>query len=523
MTQLSDFLANFSNVSSGLSSASTSMTAAEAIAQGDVIVQASDGQAYYAVDPAQNFASLRPIARAVAAYCSQLVATTTLTATSSSNSTTIALSNGNVGLIYAQSTNLYFAAVGADGNVAVAQTQLVNDYASKATAIGLAGGGFAVSYVGSGGYPRFAIFSSTGAVVSAAANIQATTANSAAYGPQLVQMTGGNIVAYYVTTGGYGFAIYTPAGTVAVAPTAVASGLAITACGTGFAIGYFAGANSVGATAYSASGVAQGNVTATTSLSNSGSASILAATLSSGNAVFTLYNGANPGTVTGMVGLIISPSGAAVVQNINLFSGNGIPIAQLASLSDGGFAVFYGGTTLFGQRVSAAGTAVGSTVTLDSSAAMVATSILRASAQSDGGITVAYAAAAGAIKLLRMTAAFTLSAAPVTTTVNSDNPLPVAAQLSLAPPPSTTIFLIAGATGSGVQCGVFSSVMMACQPVGVAKAGVPAASPVNIQVLGAAQTRLTFKSMYAVDARGNTPPGQKMSVLGNLAILTGVQ
>lgn len=527
MPQLSDFLSNFSGVSSGLASATTSLQANEPIVQGDIVVQASDGLAYYAVDQNLPFASMRPITQGVAAYNQQVLATTTLSAVSSVNSVTFPLVSGNTGLVYTQANKVFYTVLGVNGAVVTAPLTLVTDYATgyPVTAVPLSGGGFALAYTNVSSIPALAIFGDAGGVVSASAAIgTATIATTAPL--KLCQLSGGKIVIHFLSTSSFYIAMYSATGTPSLAPTVVPKGGAMTLCGTGFVLGFGGGTgSSAAATVYSSLGASVGTVTSTTTVTGSvvGAVNILAIPLSNGNAAILVYYGLDASSVTGMVGLIISPTGASVSNAISMFSGSGIPVAQATPLADGGFAAFQCAGILFAQRVSAAGALVGSAVTIDNTVSMTSTSLVRAAALSDGGMAVAYAAAAGAIKLARLTPAFLLAATATTTTVLSDNPVIVSAQLSLPAPPTTSLFLIAGATTSGVKFGIFSSVVLACQPIGVAKATTASAGSVPVQILGAAQTRLTFQTPYAVDARASNPPGQKMSVAGNLAILNGVQ
>ena len=58
-------------------------------------------------------------------------------------------------------------------------------------------------------------------------------------------------------------------------------------------------------------------------------------------------------------------------------------------------------------------------------------------------------------------------------------------------------------------------------PIGVASA--VAGSNVTVQFLGSANTRLSMSLPYSVDANYQSPPGQRMSIIGNTAILQGVQ
>jgi hypothetical protein len=210
-----------------------------------------------------------------------------------------------------------------------------------------------------------------------------------------------------------------------------------------------------------------------------------------------------------------------------VFSGTATPVAQVLPTADGGFIVFVGATALNAVRVNAAGAAIGATLLIDSAAGLTVTGFIRAANIADGSIVVAYTNV-GTVSIVRITSAFTLAAAPVVLANGfySDNPVIVPAQLSQPVPPYMSTFLIGGASSSvqyGMQFAVFASMVQPMTPIGVAAASAAQNSAVPVQYAGVATLSAAFKQPYAINAQSNSPPGQKMNVVGNSAILYGIQ
>lgn len=524
--KLTDFIAGGA-VSSGLATAYTTLNAGEAIAKGDVVVQGADGNAYWAQDPSKPYAALRPIVQATASAIVSLLAVATGTAIIGAPAL-FTLSNGNIGVIYAMSGGaLFFTAFGVDGATAVAPIQLASDVnptgAGQAlAAIALTGGGFAVAYRGTT-YAKIGIYSNAGVVVQALTNV--TAINGGNYGFSLAQCSGGNVVLFYA--GGY--AVYSSTGAVVLAYGAV-SGLtastsvayAVYPSGTGFAIfgnftisstayataAFFSSAGALASTVNSGVTCAAGNVGLSTLLSN-------------GNIAVAVFTGSTGSSVTGAIISASSVVGSFAITNATNCYG-----AALAPFGAGGVVV----GTVFGSgnegpvtayQIGATGGVVGSAITLYGSSSTAVPGLLQAAAMSDGGVVFSFVAS-GTTSFARVSPSFTALASSTTLATSAPSNMVASPPTSVTAPPNSPTFIIAtGATSLSLS--IMASYVQPAQPVGVASAAVAASSPVTAQTLGGGSTRLTFAKSYSVDARTNTPPGQHMSIVGNLAILNGIQ
>lgn len=69
----------------------------------------------------------------------------------------------------------------------------------------------------------------------------------------------------------------------------------------------------------------------------------------------------------------------------------------------------------------------------------------------------------------------------------------------------------------------FHSKVNSCTPIGVINANALKGSTVHVKIKGPNKTRRIFSPPVNYDANGLTPPGQKMTLAGNVALLLGIQ
>lgn len=84
--------------------------------------------------------------------------------------------------------------------------------------------------------------------------------------------------------------------------------------------------------------------------------------------------------------------------------------------------------------------------------------------------------------------------------------------------------LMAGSVGDNIVFGVCASYNVPQRTlIGVADEDASASASFQVQIAGEAKLRTPFKQPCVINARGNLIPGQKLSVIGNTAILNGIQ
>jgi hypothetical protein len=541
MPSLSNFIS-----ATGLPTAFTTLNAGENVSLGDIIVQGADGNGYYAVDPSLPNANLRPISQATSEYGVTVVPATTASSTASTNSVSFVLSNGNIGIVYAQGANLYFSAIGPSGTVAVAPVLLSSTYSAAygvVNAIPLSVGGFAVAFVSypstNNYYPMLGIFSNSGAAVGAPITLYAGTLGGGTgftFQMPLCQISNGDIVVLYRTAlsgsdfTSY-FSIYSSTGSTVVASTllnAIAETtavLSVTALGTGFVVGSNSNGEFACALVYSSTGQFTTSLTSTVGIGGN-EPNAYAVALPNGNVLIYCTNWNSTDYLVTF--LIVSPTGTLVSGGESItFGTSGNAVATAVPLSGSGFALFvaYNTTGVIGYIFNSSGVMTVGPVTVAAGTGFTAASLVDASLMSNGNIAVTYAVAATDEATLIALNPTTLApvGSPLTIGIVSDNPIVHSYAISFAMQPNAFTFLIAGASASGLQFIAYCSEVQACTPVGVATTAAVEGTAIPIQALGAVTTRLTFAKPYSINAQANTPPGQEMSVVGNLAILKGIQ
>lgn len=532
----------------------TTLTTAEAVQQGDFITLGADNLAYWAMDPANiaQGAATRPLFAAIAASgilasaANSTALATALQNTVAASAKSAVLSNGNIvhawgcgsapynsvfmitdpsgavvvpptvgpanssggfvglcsltggGFVLATTNqanayNVYFTIYDNSGNVTTATTRFG---ASTATGsydtmhlAGLSNGTFVmVADMSNAGnhVPYLGIYSAVGAVVLAPAALSAAGSGPASGTTNIVPLTGGNFgLAYSRGTGGgvaAEFRTYSPTGVQQGGTVAGRSGVS----GLGFlrAIALNNGnwmAIEISNAAYipyvyifNAAGVQQGATITNLDTANAWALQLGKPILLSSGNVFLAYTGGN--AQNGITGFVLSPAGAVLASAVgNLATGTNGQYPVAAPYGADKVVLHLGtGTTL--KYFKYASGAI-------------------ASDQSDTAIT--NGGSNGGVRLFP--------------NVFSNAPANVA---------TFGVVMFSGTTTYTESRVVYRQ---AQTPIGVAIASAVQGGSVPVQVTGNATLRLGVLQPINVDANSANPPGQRMTLVGNQVILSGIQ
>lgn len=264
------------------------------------------------------------------------------------------LANGNFAAVWntsAGSNTLTYAVF--DQNLAVVKAPTAIENAATITAganismAALSGGGFAIGWASAGTTrPRLAIYNNAGAVVSAPADVKAT---SGTYNIKVAQLSNGNIVYAMYNPGAAGagmqFAIYGPTGAVVLAlsaPTGTTSAsgffclLSVMASGY-FAIGFANSATYLSVNVYNNAGTQQGGTfTPQTSIAMQVAQNVLA----NDGTQFWLMADTSSGTKLSS----IQTTGAVGAVNNLLINASGYTNYSCSGFIENGYFVFGHGT-----------------------------------------------------------------------------------------------------------------------------------------------------------------------------------
>jgi hypothetical protein len=336
--------------------------------------------------------------------------------------------------------------------------------------------------------------------------------------------------------------LFTPAGATVVVPAAltaqgsggIGSGTTsiVQLTGGGFGIAYASGAAGGNCTAhfatFNAAGIQQG---ATINGRNpiSGVGSVQSVALANGGWMgFEVTSGSWP------YAYVFNASGVqlgATNTTIDVSAPYASQIGKPALLSSGNvFLAYTGGTSpngISGVVLSPAGTVLVSTL-----AGALATG-------SNGALPVVMAFGVDSVVLYSGTGAsvsyLKYSTAGTAPAINSVQPSTAISAggaingLRLLPatfpsqPSSISTFMVVAFQATQINIEGRFVLRPAQTPLGVAAASASKGSAVPVQITGNATLRLGFAQPYAVDANAGSPPGQRMSVVGNQAMLSGVQ
>ncbi len=537
--------------SGALANVATVLPSNDTIQLDDFVALGSDGNIYAVADPtvAGVSAIAKPAYLAAPTVATILSPLQTLATGVASNLIYRSLggaplSNGNLAVLYAQSTSLIAAIFSPTGALQAAFTVVSGVTNPQGAVCGLTGGGFAVVF-SNGTHTSTAIYANSGAVVQAATVFDSTstingsgaqgavyniaalsngafavsyvgqvstlyylyygvigatgtvvlsatsfaTVGGAVYTPlywsDLKPLTGGGFVVVNGLSATQTFGIYNNAGVLqgSVVTVNSQSGFVWAAplVGGGFAIAFSKNLQDVWVNVYNSSGSLQGSsleIDTTTYYPGTtgdpgvaASASVALVGLTGGGCAVIWANMASITALsTANINVAqISAAGALVgVLALTTGSTSNCDVA-IAATSDGGALAHYSiGTTDYTVKLTAAG-------------AVAATPFSAGGAVAGGG--------ADSVKLIALGAA-------VAKLIQSSN-------LSL------TVYYAVAVTPARV-------------PIGVAQLAGGVGASITVQISGYSTTRLTFSSAWSCNYQSNSPPGQKMSLVGNEATLYGV-
>lgn len=515
-----------------LQNLSTTVVTGEPVVQGQLACIGSDGLAYYALDPAAPGGPLRPLAGTTAP--SQPFATgpaVTLSGPSSQFSTGCTLSNGNAVMVTATGSALQF---GIYSSLGVQQGSVVIVPHAAATismyAVALSGGGFALAYQDLGTMlVTVAVFSNTGAQILAPLIVEAgVVPTSLAIAPLA---GGGFAVAYGTSAGAVRYAVYSASGAIIQAPAATGltgilttSPCAVSICALtagGFVVAGMV-TNLVAAyfSRFSATGAAQQTaVSAYTGSSVSNTTGTLCAVgLTGGGFIIVQHYGGSSGTIVTTLSAAGVTVGSSYVGGSS--TGTYFPACAAVARMDGSAVVVAqsyifvanGNGTLGAQAGVNGGGGYGNAV-----------------AQSDNGwiISAGYGSTLE-IRDSSLNLVSTLQSYALGLLSGQMNSPPICllsvGRSPIRPSVPLVLILTPGSGGARfVSCALPGGSWQKTTPIGVFTASAAAGSSVPVQYQGVATLASGFAQPYVFDATSTSPPGQRMAIIGNQAILSGIQ
>jgi hypothetical protein len=524
-----------------LVSASTTYVAGEAVQQGQLANLGLDGLAYYSLDPLGPGGALRPLAGQLANAFPYAAGPANAFGLAGSIVGGCVLTSGNAVVFTAQGGVLQF---GIYNSLGVLQGQLVTVATNVSPRVfmavaALSNGGFAFSYVTTvgAGQPCMAVYNALGAVVQGPTLVESGT--SAASMSIAALLNGGFVIAYNsVGDASCRYAVYSNTGAVvkATASTTMGSMSLTSPCGLSVAAladGGFVvvglvmnGTNASGQfSRYNAAGVAQQtNVTAVQAGTSNTIGTICAVGLSGGGFVIAGYYGPSSATYVAAFTSAGVQVGATFVASS--YGNNSYPGIALVARPGGTDAILTSPLTAASVQVTvclpsgvAGGTASSNALGTCNAIAVLANGhIVIAGTGPNMVVFDSNLASVGSVPLVSLGLnAGTLSQTPACV-------LPMApSALNPAVPLALTCTTAAGIVPKLASIATVVQGTQKTTPVGVFGASAAAGSAVPVQFMGLATLATSFVQPYVVDANGNVPPGQRMSIIGNQAILNGIQ
>ncbi|KAB1069264.1 hypothetical protein [Methylobacterium planeticum] len=549
------------NASAGLPSAVASITAGEAIAKGDLIVQGGDALAYWAADPAAPGASLRPLALASDAMMSLQMATISpFAGQAPAFAASCVLTNGNVAVfsLATSGANSGFIigsiytpqGVLVAGSLKLALGDATSNIDFKVYAVALTGGGFALGLTSrTNNFPSVTTYDASGALVGSQVFLETNTFR--AYAMQLTALqNGGYAVAWYTTTG-----------------------------------------FQVKLAFFNASGVQQGSTiivgTAPNQPNNYYAELLRLVTLTSGNVAVVWQSGGVSGNMFVRLAIYSQVGGVAVPDFATGLVKGGVTVSdvlnlQAIALTDGGlgirlaqngghyFAKYSGLGILVGTQYTldtnpntvvgvlvalpggltfwAASTTTGTppagytrwgVVGADGNALVAATApTVNGATTSGNGYVYATMLQNGDLLLVVEGAASTAYGvrfglvSGVYAQKDSGTLFPVSVATLISATLATPLATLADAASLAGNAfivyavgslAIVNALVQKRSLIGVAQAAAVKGAQVAVQILGGIATRLNFVKPLQVDQSAAALPGQKMSVTGNMAVLKGIQ
>lgn len=524
--------ANGTSVSGGgtIQNLSTVVVAGEAVVQGQLACIGGDGLAYYAIDPAGPGGALRPASGAAASGLPFAAGP----ATSLPWATNLAgcgcvLSNGNAVLVGTGSNSVVF---GIFNPLGVQQGGLVTlPHASPSIslyAVALSGGGFALAYQDQGTLAAtVAVFSNTGAQILAPLIVEVGVATTSL---AIAPLSGGGFaVAYCTSTGAVRYAVYSGTGSVVQAPatTGLNGIMATSPCAVsvgaliagGFVVAAFNASNIISYfSRFSATGVVQqSNVAAfQANAASTGYCTVSVTGLAAGGFIIVHYANGTGGTAVATFSAAGTAVGAvySVGNTVNSFT----PAFTVIARSDGNALVNTQGYLFIANSNGTSGAQVS-----------IPNGYGNAVVQGDSGWVVA-CGSTGTLDIrdtaLNLIATLQNSALGVLSALVNMAPICILALGRSTVRSTVPLVMIMTPGGGSARCVTLALSGVSVQkttPIGVFGASAAAGSSVPVQYQGIATLASGFLQPFSVDLNSAVPPGQRMAVVGNQAILSGIQ
>lgn len=525
--------ANGTSVSGGgtLQNLSTVVVAGEAVVQGQLACIGGDGLAYYVMDPAGPGGALRPASGAAASGLPFAAGPATpLPWATNLAAAGCVLSNGNAVLVGTAGNSVVF---GIYNPLGVQQGGLVTlPHASPSVnlyAVTLSSGGFALAYQDQGTLAAtVAIFSNAGAQILAPLIVEAGVATTSL---TIAPLSGGGFaVAYCTSTGAVRYAVYSATGSVVQAPaTTGLNGIMTTsACAVsvgaltagGFVVAAFNTSNTCSYfSRFSAAGVVQqSNVAAFPTASAATNYCTVSVTgLATGGFIIAHY--ANGTFGTGVATFSAAGTAVGAPYSVgNSSSTSFTPAFTVVARSDGHALV---STQAYLFIANSSGT-LGAQVSLASGYGNAVT-------QADNGWVIA-CGFSGTLEIrdtaLNLIATLQNSALGVWSALVNMTPVCILAVGRSAVRSTVPLVMIMTPGAGSARCVTLALTGVSVQkttPIGVFGASAAAGSSVPVQYQGVATLASGFLQPFSVDGNSAVPPGQRMAIVGNQAILSGIQ
>ena len=523
----------------GIQAASTVVLAGEAVQAGDLLSLGADGLAYYGLEPGAVGASLRPLSNTAPIYNGlqiPLITAATQVPASSSAFSADKLANGNIVFAWRTDPNIYYAIYKPDGTVVVPATVIENGgtplVQRPVKVKALVAGGFAIgwsNYIGVINTPRLALYDAAGVLQGAILNVENPATSCPTIAIDIQQLANGNIIFAYGGHNGTNyqprFSIYNTAGAVQIGNVQVDATMTATIQLANTPLGVIGITVLTGGTFVYAFGIYDGTNTLTYFRRYDTAGAALAA-----RAAATPNSSAGNGAPFSMCSTTDGGFVISVSNSIRKFDATGTNVGStgagltyghsLTALPGGGYRVVVSGTNLNVWLFNAAGAQIGSTVTLDTGPTN--SSPVYESVLSDGSILVSYTKAGNSV-FTRFDANLNVIGSPSVVIAPTTGLSPVFGFGTVNPQSAIPTFALVQYGSAGVSVGVYNSYVQKLTLLGVAGASAAQGAAVPVQYLGLATMRLGFKQPYAVNNQASSPPGQKMSIVGNSALMLGVQ
>jgi hypothetical protein len=523
----------------GIQSAGTVVTAGEAVQAGDLLSLGADNLAYYGLEPNSIGASLRPITNpspVTNGLQIPLVTASTQVPTSVGAFSADKLANGNIVVAWRTDPNMYYAIYKPDGTpvlgAALIESGGTPTINRPVKVKALAAGGFALGWCNLNGAiytPRFALYDAAGTLQGAILNVENPATSFATTAIDIQQLASGNIIYAYGAHNGTNyqprFSIYNAAGAPQVSNVQVDTTMTAAITLPSTALGVLGITVLTGGTFVYAYGLYDGTNTSTFSRRYDAAGAALAArtshsgTTSQGNGAPLALCSTTDG------GFVVSASNNIKKYDAsgNVIGGGNVGLTwghTLTPLAGGGYRVVVCAANLNIWIFNAAGVQVGTTLAIDTGT--TTSNYVTESVLNDGSILYSYAKGSNAA-FTRVDANLNVIGSPGIVVAAAMGLPPVFGFGTTNPSSAIPTFAVVLYGASGVILGIYNTYVQKLTLIGVATASAAQGSAVPVQYLGVVTLRVGFKQPYAVNYQASTPPGQKMSILGNSALMSGVQ